>query len=149
MPARRDGIKSAPKSARSSPVEVQSTRESVDWPTFGLFPRLAPTCPLPLPLPLPLSLSMHPGQELHVVFILSNLISCSVRGGCSIHRPSTTVASSVPLGTAYCAKNVSNRLPRGRKFSCKRTRPNRPDGQVKSRLYASLPLRRDKYSKGR
>jgi hypothetical protein len=50
------------------------------------------------------------------------------------------VASSVPLGTRYYVKYLSNRLPRGRKFLCKRARPNRPGGQVKSRLHASLPL---------
>ena len=78
-----NSIKSAPKSARS-PVAVQSARESVDWPTFGLLPRLAPRTACHVHIKQP-----HPMQS------------------------STTVASSVPLGTR---KNVSNRLPCGRKF---------------------------------
>jgi hypothetical protein len=80
MPADETASK-APPNLPALRVAVQSARESVDWPTSGLLPRLAP------------------------------------RTACHVHvkqphlmQSSTTVASSVPLGTR---KNVPNRPAAG------------------------------------
>ena len=59
---------SAPKSARFSPVVVQSTRESVDWPTFGPLPRLAPACTAHAP---------WPRTACHVCIMQPRLMQCA------------------------------------------------------------------------
>jgi hypothetical protein len=135
----RDSIKNAPKSSRSLSGGRNSrpARALIGQPS-GLCPRLAPPAP-----------AHTPGSRTacHVCILQPRLMQCARQ---MLHSPTIHHSRQQrSIGHSLLCK-VRLQSPSLRpEVSCKRARPDRPDGQVKSRLHASLSLRRDKYSKVR
>jgi len=136
----RDSIKRAPKSGRSSRAVVPSTRESVDWPTFGAFATSRPTCTNTC------SCTLTKNCIPCLYYATSSHAVCKADAPFIDHHHSRQQHSTGH--SLLCKVRLKSPSPRP-EVSCKRACPGQPDSQVKYRLHASLPLRRDKSSKGR